>query len=222
MNLNVIKAKHIRDALREIDEHAPPKSRESYVYDLVLKGKEYPPKYVIAIASRIANGYEPTTEDYNAVQAKDYLSKLGFKITEKVRGKRSPPIQIASEDDESSSPEGQRKSGWHTRCERDASIVKKAKEQRLKRDADLLCEVCGFSFFEVYGMLGEVDKRFIEAHHTVPIAELNGPTKTKVKDLALLCANCHRAIHRIKPMLSVSELRDRIKDIAAKANKRTK
>jgi 5-methylcytosine-specific restriction enzyme A len=29
---------------------------------------------------------------------------------------------------------------------------------------------------------------------------------TKVEDIAMLCANCHRMIHR-KPMISVNELR---------------
>jgi putative restriction endonuclease len=30
---------------------------------------------------------------------------------------------------------------------------------------------------------------------------------TRLEDLALLCANCHRMIHRASPWLSVEELR---------------
>ncbi|WP_352230624.1 MULTISPECIES: HNH endonuclease [Asaia] len=32
-------------------------------------------------------------------------------------------------------------------------------------------------------------------------------TKTKLSDLALLCANCHRMIHARRPWLSLDELR---------------
>ncbi|MFC5863815.1 HNH endonuclease [Acidicapsa dinghuensis] len=35
-----------------------------------------------------------------------------------------------------------------------------------------------------------------EVHHVIPISEI-GMTRTKLKDLALLCANCHRYVHRL-------------------------
>ncbi len=41
---------------------------------------------------------------------------------------------------------------------------------------------------------------FIEGHHTVPISELKGEVKTKVKDVALVCSNCHRMLHRRRPL----------------------
>lgn len=57
---------------------------------------------------------------------------------------------------------------------------------------DPTCEACGMSFSEVYGELGA---GYIEAHHKVPVASLDDGTKTKLSDLAAVCANCHRVIH---------------------------
>lgn len=60
----------------------------------------------------------------------------------------------------------------------------------------LFCEVpgCGFEFRSVYGELGE---GFIHVHHLTPLASLStvGAVHT-LKDLAVVCANCHAMIHR--------------------------
>jgi 5-methylcytosine-specific restriction protein A len=36
---------------------------------------------------------------------------------------------------------------------------------------------------------------------------LDGLTPTKLNDLALVCSNCHRMLHRAKPLLLPDELR---------------
>lgn len=64
------------------------------------------------------------------------------------------------------------------------------------------CEACGFNFDEKYGPLG---RSYIEAHHRVPVASLVEGKKTKLSDLAALCANCHRVIHA-NGLISVEEL----------------
>lgn len=38
-----------------------------------------------------------------------------------------------------------------------------------------------------------------------PARALGVERKTRVKDLALLCANCHRAIHAVRPLPTVEE-----------------
>ena len=43
---------------------------------------------------------------------------------------------------------------------------------------------------------GDLGKGYIEAHHTRPVAKLVTGERTKVSDLALVCANCHRMLHR--------------------------
>jgi len=65
------------------------------------------------------------------------------------------------------------------------------------------CDVCGFDFKKVYGRLGE---GYIEVHHQLPL-HASGPRETRLSDLVLLCANCHRMIHRSAAWLTPDELR---------------
>jgi predicted HNH restriction endonuclease len=39
------------------------------------------------------------------------------------------------------------------------------------------------------------------------LSELEEGTATKLEDLAIICSNCHRVIHLIKPMPSVEGFR---------------
>jgi len=101
-------------------------------------------------------------------------------------------------------PEGVKKQRWHEYRERSSEVIRLAKEQAYQRDPLLQCEACAFSFVERYGELG---RKFIEAHHKIPIATLKPGSRTKVEDIALLCANCHRMVHVGKRVLTVDELR---------------
>lgn len=113
---------------------------------------------------------------------------------------RVPPSQ-------QSFPEGDKKQRWHEYRERNSKVIQSAKQQAYDRDPWLRCEACGFSFVKYYGEHGE---DFIEAHHKIPIATLKPGSRTRVEDIALLCANCHRMIH-YKGLLSIDELRDKIR-----------
>jgi predicted HNH restriction endonuclease len=65
------------------------------------------------------------------------------------------------------------------------------------------CEACGMEFSEIYGELGA---GYIEAHHKIPVASLEDDgSKTRLSDLAALCANCHRVIHK-NGLMSVEDL----------------
>lgn len=99
--------------------------------------------------------------------------------------------------------EGKQRMRWHRERERNQAVVDRAKAMRLKSDPLLRCEACSFSFVETYGDLG---KEFVEAHHKVPLSDLEMGTKTKVDDLAMVCANCHRMLHRGTETLSISQL----------------
>ena len=96
----------------------------------------------------------------------------------------------------------------HKLRERDSKINKKKKELYYKKFGKLNCEVCDFDFYKVYG---EIGKGFIEAHHRVPLSDLDGESKTELKDLALVCSNCHRMLHREIDTLSTQELKNIIK-----------
>lgn len=74
----------ILEAFKFIDEHGVPDKNKSTQYALVTEsGKEYPPKYVIAVANQIANGGDIVTEGYNAVEAKNYFETRGYQIITK-------------------------------------------------------------------------------------------------------------------------------------------
>lgn len=88
----------------------------------------------------------------------------------------------------------------HYARERDPKLVSKFKAGL----SDPNCEACDFNFKEAYGELGA---GYIEAHHKKPVHSLTEGTKTTLSDLAALCPNCHRIIHKNYPM-SVEELRE--------------
>ena len=60
----------------------------------------------------------------------------------------------------------------------------------------IFCEVpgCGFDFYRTYGEPGE---GFAEVHHLDPLSKaLPEGNETQLDRLAVVCANCHRMIHR--------------------------
>jgi len=101
-------------------------------------------------------------------------------------------------------PEGKISYRMHRSRERNAALIEKAKILAKKRNnGRLLCDVCGFDFVAKYGKIGE---GFIEAHHTIPISELPEHGRTKVEEIALVCSNCHRMLHRKRPWLTMKNL----------------
>lgn len=117
-------------------------------------------------------------------------------------------VSAPLDEEEYASPEGEVLYRYHKFHERDRSLVSKKKEQALRRHGVLRCEACGFVFTEHYGELGA---GFIECHHTVPVAQLRPGQLTKLDDLALVCANCHRMLHRPGKVRSIMDLRTAIK-----------
>jgi hypothetical protein len=103
--------------------------------------------------------------------------------------------------------EGSKKFVAHLRRERKPGIVEAKKKQVLKDTGRLKCEVCGFDFREKYGKLGEA---FSEAHHKTPLSAVKTEVETTLDDLAILCSNCHRMIHRTNPMESIAQFRKRL------------
>lgn len=119
-------------------------------------------------------------------------------------GQTAQLLQLITEDEESRHPEGAASYRLHRKLERDTTLATKAKQKRFAETGCLCCDVCGFDFAREYGELGA---GYIEAHHTVPVSELTGDTKTHVSDLALVCSNCHRMLHRGPRLFSIEELR---------------
>ena len=119
----------------------------------------------------------------------------------------SRPLLDPIDPDLRSFPEGAEKRRLHLIRERNQMVVAQAKALGLHRDPLLRCQVCGFSFAERYGELG---RGFIEAHHTLPVAQLKKGSRTRVDDIALVCSNCHRMIHSGEKSLEIDELRQQL------------
>jgi len=100
--------------------------------------------------------------------------------------------------------EGAVLSRMHHYRERDASLARKRKEQAKAVHGRLVCEAYDFDFAEVYGSRGN---GFIEVHHTKALETLKPGAKTKLTELAILCANCHRMVHAKRPWLTMDELK---------------
>lgn len=92
------------------------------------------------------------------------------------------------------------------------TIERNAKLRQLALDYHgYKCQACGFDFEKTYGKWGA---EFAEVHHLKPLFENEGKqTQTNYKtDLSILCANCHRMIHRKKGItLTVDELKSKLK-----------
>ena len=198
---NNLTDKHYKSAAKQIDQKGVPNERKSVHYDLVLGGKRYPPKYIISLATKFASGSEHPANDFNAVEAKNYFISRDYEIIDR---RIETKNIIVDEDDESVSPEGKRVFVKHRKLERDGTIPKKAKAKRFAETGKLECEVCGFDFTERYGSVGI---GFIEAHHKKLVSKLDGKEKTKISDLALVCSNCHRMLHRANPLLTINGLK---------------
>lgn len=95
----------------------------------------------------------------------------------------------------------ERRYARHMRIERKST-------DKVKKTMGYVCQVCGFDFAIHYGELG---KDFIEAHHLTPLYSLPEGVVVSMNprtDFAVLCANCHRMLHRKKnETLSLADLR---------------
>ena len=100
-------------------------------------------------------------------------------------------LGAATSDEDPATIEEKRLYSLHRRVERRPRLAREA-----KRIHGTVCQVCQFDFAERFGQLGE---GYIEAHHKVPINKMKegGSRHLSPKhDFAVVCANCHRMLHR--------------------------
>ncbi|CNE33715.1 HNH endonuclease [Mycobacterium tuberculosis] len=107
-------------------------------------------------------------------------------------GIRSAIAVPSSDEDEVTALEGRSLERIHRYRERDRGLRQKKINAVLSSGNRLSCEVCTFDFTQIYGEHGD---GYIEVHHVVPLHEA-GEARTRLSDLVLLCANCHRMSHR--------------------------
>lgn len=91
----------------------------------------------------------------------------------------------------------------HLRRERSPRLREQKVASVRQAGLPVACEVCGFDFRTFYGERGD---GYIEVHHVLPL-HASGPRRTRLQDLALLCSNCHRMVHRGPAWLTPEQLR---------------
>lgn len=211
--IQLIEKHHILKALREMTANGAvgiPGKRKSKKYDLAYRGHKYPPKYVVSRAHTFVDKTE--LRGFRGGEGtNNFLIDRGFRIVDK--NGRSVGIQAITEDEAAMYAEGRASYRLHRQLERNAKIAKIVKNKRLLKTGDLRCDVCSFSFRKKYGLIGS---GFIEAHHTIPISKLRRRRYTKLSEMALVCSNCHRMLHRSNPVRSIKELKKVLKVDAAK------
>ena len=72
----------------------------------------------------------------------------------------------------------------------------------------IFCEACG-NEHKNYKDIAQLERIF-EVHHKVALSNSHKTIETKLEDLAVLCANCHRAVHSVTPYLEVSKLQNHL------------
>ncbi|MGX9431611.1 MULTISPECIES: MrcB family domain-containing protein [Bradyrhizobium] len=100
-----------------------------------------------------------------------------------------------------------RKYVLHKKIERNGTAAKAAKKYH-----GTVCQACNLDFSARYGDIGQ---GFIEAHHLTPISALTEGVAVQyniAKDFAVLCANCHRMIHRTDDPSDIVTFRGRLKN----------
>lgn len=107
--------------------------------------------------------------------------------------------------------EGQRQRRESSYFLRNRRLVAEAKATH-----GLACQACGFNFHNTYGDIGS---GFIECHHLNPLSERyrsKAAPSSNIRDVSVLCSNCHRMIHRLmrkeKRWIPLDELRKLLTD----------
>ena len=81
---------HILQAIEQIDSQGIPQNAKSTTYDMIYKGKRYPPKYVVSLANLFANGVVLNRDIFDGGVNTDcfkLIERCGFDIVEKSRDK---------------------------------------------------------------------------------------------------------------------------------------
>lgn len=126
------------------------------------------------------------------------VSRLATAIREGILSEAALPAIL---DDEFS--EGRLLTTIHYRRERDPKLRRKLLETRLS--GGLACDACNLGRPDLPMDLQEA---LFEAHHVLPLA--SGERKTRISDLVVLCACCHRVVHKLmvreKRAISIEDL----------------
>jgi len=108
--------------------------------------------------------------------------------------------------------EGQRHLRAHYARERSPRLRQDKLKEFRQVHGSLRCEICSFDASSHHP--APFADRAFEVHHKNPLAGATAPVRTTLKDLAVLCANCHRAVHADRNV--TENYRDLVKVYASK------
>jgi len=139
-------------------------------------------------------------------KAPELVQRLVDAIGAEVTGGEVDEAAVAAVDDDEEFAEGRVLTAMHRRRERNTKLRGRLLSKR-QEAGTLRCDCCGDG-----PKLLPIDLALagFEAHHVTPLAE-STRSATRLADLALLCATCHRLIHRAmhlhKRWIGVAELK---------------
>jgi 5-methylcytosine-specific restriction protein A len=138
----------------------------------------------------------------------DYLDSLVAQITVAVdHDVDETGIHEGDEAEIEDCEEGRVLTRMHRFRERNRKLAADFKKKYRKLRGKLECAGCDNDYADKYGSLAD---SLVDVHHTKPVHTLKPGDKTSAKDLVLLCASCHRAVHAQKRWLSIPELRKQL------------
>lgn len=132
------------------------------------------------------------------------VSRLARLIRSQLSG--TAGAEAANVDDAEEFYEGRLLTQTHSRRERSRKVRERLLVKR-EQSSGLKCDVCDASYVH---LAIELQRAAFEAHHVIPVSEA-GEGTTKLSDMALLCATCHRLLHRLiasrRAWVSISDAR---------------
>ena len=114
--------------------------------------------------------------------------------------------------------EGGLQAATQHQIKRSQKLKRLAVERFMERQGGrLFCEACAFDFDVCYCSIG---RGYIELHHLRPLYLSRGQSFQVLLNEALegtrmVCANCHRMLHRRKSVLAWDELRDAVRFVVS-------
>jgi hypothetical protein len=183
--------KSIQSAIEQIDRDGVPPERQSVHYDLCVNDKRCPPKYVVSLASLHANGVAHAPGAFNAVEAKNYFIKKGYRII----NRRLEDGQTQKAFDLVDPPLGRAQTTTY-RILRDTDLAR-----RVKALHEYRCQICGHTIQLADGSF------YAEAHHIRPLGiPHNGPDI--IGNIICVCPNHHAELDYGVIPLSTCDLPD--------------
>ena len=163
----------------------------------------------VATGKGLGNTSAMDREIWNTLgSSPERVRELASAIEKAITLQHQDPTRI--EEDEDSKEEffeGRQLTLTHKRRERHPGVRKALLAARRKNENALSCDLCRIVSPAKDQALEDA---IFEAHHLLPISQAL-ERKTVVKDMALVCASCHRLIHRLiihhKQWLTLEEVR---------------